>query len=37
MEQGVDTKEIVKEHADLQKKYEKLKDNTDDKIERLEK
>ena len=36
MEQGVDTKEIVKEHAILQKKYEKLKETTSKKIEKLE-
>ena len=37
MEQGVDTKEIVKEHAELQIKYEKLKETTSNKIEKLEK
>ena len=37
MEQGVDTKEIVKEHAELQNKYEKLKETTSNKIEKLEK
>lgn len=36
MEQGVDTKEIVKEHAELQKKYDKLKSKTSHLIEKLE-
>ena len=36
MEQGVDTKEIVKEHVELQRKYEMLKQRTSKKIYKLE-